>query len=302
MNGNGVGTLNLDGGTIEVGGGSIDVDNLNIASTTGSNVSYTISAIDSLGTTVTVGSETIGVSGAGTLTQDIGTHTVINNLVLGANSGSSGTYNLNNGNLTVDGSISAGNGAGTINMNGGTLKAGTLNLSSTLAQFNFIGGTLSADTVVGNLVNQGGTLAPGASPGTAYVTGDYTQLVGALLDIQIGGLFAGSEYDVLNVDGNADLSGTLNVDWYDFGGGLYTASLGDSFDILSADSIFGTFDALSLAALGNSLQWDVNYILDPTGTDYVQLSVVSTVPIPASVWLFGSGLLGLMGVARRNTA
>jgi len=30
--------------------------------------------------------------------------------------------------------------------------------------------------------------------------------------------------------------------------------------------------------------------------------VVSTVPIPAAVWLFGSGLLGLVGVARRKKA
>ncbi len=29
---------------------------------------------------------------------------------------------------------------------------------------------------------------------------------------------------------------------------------------------------------------------------------VSTVPVPAAVWLFGSGLLGLIGVARRKRA
>lgn len=29
---------------------------------------------------------------------------------------------------------------------------------------------------------------------------------------------------------------------------------------------------------------------------------VSTVPVPAAVWLFGSGLLGLMGIARRKAA
>jgi hypothetical protein len=30
--------------------------------------------------------------------------------------------------------------------------------------------------------------------------------------------------------------------------------------------------------------------------------VASSIPIPASVWLFGSGLLGLVGVARRKKA
>ena len=30
------------------------------------------------------------------------------------------------------------------------------------------------------------------------------------------------------------------------------------------------------------------------------LAPVSTVPVPAAVWLFGSGLLGLVGIARRK--
>ena len=33
----------------------------------------------------------------------------------------------------------------------------------------------------------------------------------------------------------------------------------------------------------------------------VQTGDVSAVPVPAAVWLFGSGLLGLIGVARRNS-
>ena len=35
---------------------------------------------------------------------------------------------------------------------------------------------------------------------------------------------------------------------------------------------------------------------------YLEISSVSAVPVPAAVWLFGSGLLGLVGVARRRTA
>lgn len=37
------------------------------------------------------------------------------------------------------------------------------------------------------------------------------------------------------------------------------------------------------------------YLLSLTGT-------VSAVPVPAAIWLFGSGLLGLVGVARRRKA
>ena len=38
-----------------------------------------------------------------------------------------------------------------------------------------------------------------------------------------------------------------------------------------------------------------------TGTYLVDDSGVSAVPVPAAAWLFGSGLLGLIGVARRKT-
>jgi hypothetical protein len=49
-------------------------------------------------------------------------------------------------------------------------------------------------------------------------------------------------------------------------------------------------------------------LVDLNGSDinafYLQgvaLSVsVSAVPVPATVWLFGSGLIGLFGIARRN--
>jgi hypothetical protein len=48
---------------------------------------------------------------------------------------------------------------------------------------------------------------------------------------------------------------------------------------------------------------DGSRILDfiaPTGhSDYVS-TVMSTVPVPAAAWLFGSGLLGLLGIARRR--
>jgi hypothetical protein len=35
------------------------------------------------------------------------------------------------------------------------------------------------------------------------------------------------------------------------------------------------------------------------GTELINYSP-STVPLPAAVWLFGSGLIGLIGIARRK--
>jgi hypothetical protein len=36
--------------------------------------------------------------------------------------------------------------------------------------------------------------------------------------------------------------------------------------------------------------------------EVISFGTVSPVPIPAAVWLFGSGLLGLVGMARRKKA
>ena len=35
---------------------------------------------------------------------------------------------------------------------------------------------------------------------------------------------------------------------------------------------------------------------------YALLSATTVVPVPATVWLFGSGLIGLIGLARRKKA
>jgi len=42
-------------------------------------------------------------------------------------------------------------------------------------------------------------------------------------------------------------------------------------------------------------------LLSESGTSY-QLSTLNTIPIPSAAWLFGSGLIGLIGMARRKKA
>ena len=110
------------------------------------------------------------------------------------------------------------------------------------------------------------------------------------------------EYDVISIEGDAYLDGILDVSFLDLGAGEFSPGLGDSLDILIADEILGEFDILTLAILGNGLDWDVSYILDDLGADFVRLSVVNAIPVPASVWLLGSGLIGLIGMARRKKA
>ena len=54
-------------------------------------------------------------------------------------------------------------------------------------------------------------------------------------------------------------------------------------------------DGLSTRTSANYYTWDIS-VADPHYSTYL----VQTVPVPAAVWLFGSGLLGLFGMVRRN--
>jgi hypothetical protein len=60
--------------------------------------------------------------------------------------------------------------------------------------------------------------------------------------------------------------------------------------ILDAKGI--SADGLTIVGLG----------LNPDGNKEAYIVNLSTIPIPASLWLFGSGLLGLIGVARKKSS
>jgi hypothetical protein len=149
-----------------------------------------------------------------------------------------------------------------------------------------------------------GDLRPGSSPGLVSVGGDMSLGLNSHTIMEIAGRERGTQYDAFDIGGDLFLGGELEVSLYDAGSGLFTPQPGDSFDLFAAPTISGDFDTLYLAALGGGLGWQVDVLADAIGlTDVVRLSVVaSAVPVPPSVWLFGSGLLGLIGIARRRQA
>jgi hypothetical protein len=67
-----------------------------------------------------------------------------------------------------------------------------------------------AGTLQGSVDNSGGTVAPGASPGTLTLSGNYIQGAGGTLAIEVEGTGAG-QFDRLAVGGNAALGGTLSL-------------------------------------------------------------------------------------------
>lgn len=286
-----VGTYNLNGGTLNVGqiirgagtsafiwsAGTLNLTASDLTVGTGDLLSATLSL--NANKNLSAPNETVAADG--TINHAGGANTVANTLTIAANAGNGGFYNLN----------------------GGTLHAANITVNNG-GTFNFNGGTLAVGQFTGNLTNLGGTLAPGNSPGTTNIVGNYIQSNAGKFAVEIGGTGMG-QFDSLHVSGTASLDGTLKVSLFNLGSGLFTPHAGDSFDILTAEQLQGSFSLLALAALDPNFKWEISYLTDAIGTtDVVRLSI-NAVPIPPAIWLFGSGLIGLFGFKsksnRRNT-
>lgn len=93
--------------------------------------------------------------------------------------------------------------------------------------------------------------------------------------------------------GDSDLGNSTASGWRQFGGDLF-GEIGSSVLAFSFDFIAGS--GVSLLASGSYT--DSSFLDAPIMPSTV--ATVSAVPVPAAVWLFGSGLLGLIGVAKRK--
>jgi len=192
------GTFNLDNGAVNVSANFEVGSDFWGANTAGS------AYLNMSGGSITAGGEVwTGGSGIGTTTQTGGAITNTTWFVIGRNSGSVGTYNLNGGTVTKlnNGTSttvigSSGGSQGTLNVNGGSLYSGgslyvgeggtgTLNLTNgtvtadntslvigvnagSVGTVNLVGGTLSVGSISNNLGTgtfnfNGGTLKPSAS-------------------------------------------------------------------------------------------------------------------------------------------
>ena len=203
-----------------------------------------------------------------------------------------GTFTVEDGKVTTE-----GNGNDLIN-------EGVLHVAAG-AEFEVTGIStdfINNDTITGSgtliappsgLVNNG-LVSPGESPGTLFLTGDYTQSSTGDLLIELAGLNAGTDHDVFDISGEASLEGIVTVDLLN----NFLPAEGDFFDILFAEMIIGEFSSI-VGSPGSGLTWFAQYLVDEVGSrDVVRITAV--VPIPAAFWLFCSGLLGLIGISRRK--
>lgn len=113
---------------------------------------------------------------------------------------------------------------------------------------------------------------------------------------EINGHIPQGTYDVLSVFAflpNAGATGTSDIEW-----GINI--IGDS-SWFSGNAVIPDLPAIYDVYLQADEYDSSNNVLGSVKTTFDDsTSSVSAVPVPAAVWLFGSGLLGLVGVARRK--
>ena len=161
------------------------------------------------------------------------------------------TLSMNN-KLDLSGNTLTKTGDGTLSINNKLTTGGGTVVG--------LAGTIGGDGAVGgDLTNTSATVAPGTSPGTLTVGGNFSQAAGGTLAIELAGTAAG-EFDVLEVLGSAGLGGTLDVTE------LYTPGGADAWTILTAvGGITGGFDTITAGyqvALANS---DTELVLSLSG-------------------------------------
>ena len=138
---------------------------------------------------------------------------------------------------------------GSVDLTGGTLKADVVDVSEG-GGFGFLSGVLTVNTFMGSLFQDGGTLAPGESPGITEITQDYL-IIGGTLEIDLGAVVpsnvrggpyvAGVDFDQIQVGEMTALGGELAVSL----SSGFTPAHGDVFEILISSEIVGEFDTYS---------------------------------------------------------
>ena len=168
---------------------------------------------------------------------------------------------------------------------------GMSSANAALVDFTLIGNVETADA--GNIfsLSAGNTITATGSIDDSLLAGGTSGLITNLL-ITAGDLTFNESMDLF---GEAWIRLTANGDLYALTYQAEEDQLGSlarfhsSFDSFLGSSISTTPDEFGLyPTLGITGHWDVSSF------------TATVVPVPAAVWLFGSGLLGLVGVARRK--
>jgi hypothetical protein len=215
-------------------------------------------------------------TGTNTVTLNDRNQAVLGSLTQVGDGGNSGTLVATNGLLVDFGRNLVGEG--TVNNTNSLAKAAIINgaVEGTGTGLTLTGYVKGVGTYAGNVIF-GGTYSPGLSPASVSLE-NMNLLSTSTLLVELAGTSPGSQYDVINLSGVGNLSGTLDVELL----GGFIPQLGNSFDIING-ATFGTFGALSLPSLSGGLSWNTSGLYSS--------GVISVVPEPGTF-----SLLGVLGM------
>ncbi|MEP7153045.1 MAG: hypothetical protein ABI856_15155 [Nitrospira sp.] len=160
-------------------------------------------------------------------------------------------------------------------------------------------GSLSGTgTITGMVTNTGGVVQPGSSilPGTLTLA-SYTQGVNGRLDLKIGGLLAGSQYDVLKVNSPAVLNGSVFISLING----FVPKLGDTFDLIRNSGVGRdtaltlNLQNLSLPSLPAGEDWIAQRLFSEGGGGFFELRVTAKGAEPGTLLLLAPGFAWLLG-------
>src|SRR5262249_54464370 len=130
------------------------------------------------------------------------------------------------------------------------------------------GALLGGGTVAANVTNDGGLVSPGApTPGILTINGNYIQTARGALNIEIGGLTPGTDYDRLAVNRTVTPDGALHLSTLNG----FLPDFGDFFDVLTFQARSGDFATYNGLNLGDYRILDPVYGSNGLGVGFLRL-------------------------------
>lgn len=297
-------TAVLTGGVVS----GITITNPGTGFTTAPTIAFTGGTVTTAGTNPTgTGNATNFTVAAVTLTASGSGYTTAPGVAFGSGTGTTATAQLSSvaltaassvggaGNTTIFTGISGGfslakNGAGTVTLAGANthaatlINAGRLTLSGSANGAVTVSGGIFQGTgaVTGDVAINGGTHAPGNSPGIMPIAGNYALGAGGTLQIEVNGAAVGTQYDQVKILGAAStvtLAGALDLV------AAPALAVGSSFTIIDnggTAAVNGTFAGLPQSAefYEDAQWWRISYT-GGTGNDVVLTRIA---PTPWQSW------------------
>lgn len=128
---------------------------------------------------------------------------------------------------------------------------GNLNIANDFTIAGMIKGNGTTD-YGGNMTNTG-IFSPGNNLGI-FNSNNYDNGSSGTLNIEIGGIHAGTDYDVMAMSDNVTLDGTLNINFVNG----FTPAVGNTFNILTYNARTGTFPTVNYPAM-SGLNFSISY-------------------------------------------